>query len=161
MASYVYGEQDRVSAKYGINGILHQFEPKKALAENIQDTTSIILNTNSAMNSQNMLELRLWEGSPVCINMLLGRCLLTYSIYNKENQNMQTVNWRAGRYEPQNPSGKENTRFLFFFQGKINGKTLKKENKVCTSLIQALIEIGEGGKQNVQAAPKEISGERR
>lgn len=54
MASYVYGEQDRVSAKYGINGILHQFEPKKALAESIQDTTSV-----SAMNSQNMLELRL------------------------------------------------------------------------------------------------------
>lgn len=156
MASYVYGEQVRVSAKYGINGILHQFEPKKALAESIQDTTSV-----SAMNSQNMLELRLWEGSPVCINMLPGRCLLTYFVYNKENQNMQTVNWRAGRYEPQNPSGKENTRFLFFFQGKINGKTLKKENKVCTSLIQALIEIGEGGKQNVQAAPKEISGKRR
>jgi hypothetical protein len=48
-----------VSAKYRINDILHQFEPKKALAESIQDTTSVILNTNSAMKTQNMLELRL------------------------------------------------------------------------------------------------------
>jgi hypothetical protein len=46
-----------------------------------------------------------------------------------------------------------------FFSGiKRNGETLKKENKVPTSSIQDPIEIEEGGKQNVQALSKEMSG---